>query len=330
MTDTADWGSYYQSPTELATIGLDYIEKAAGRMGVTSHVTALREVLLPHVPGRYLLVIGNQGGGKTFFMSGWTRYVSNEIIRREKAGLSNGRECVVYVSLEDPLETHAIRRYAQALNVPISDIYSGVVTAEQAKGVWSVVQSGRVYHIGVSMGARRGELYGLTSNDVYQIVFDMTGRQRLKPRAVFIDYMTAFARRPDQRTSRLEQYAEDAATMVRLSVDLDVPVIVAAQARRDRQHDITGNPIPQPGDVEHAFAFVQRATTILSLGHPIDSVAAGGQNMPSVTVGGQQVVVTPRLLLMGVTKQNSGQSNFTTAGLMNFATGGIDQYEPPY
>lgn len=318
------------SPQQVADAGRSYIDlciAANGGYGIKSHVPMFAESFLPHVPGRYCMVVADTGNGKTFFMTGWANALSKFVSDPDSPGYDPKR-IIVYVSLEDPIETHAIKAYARTLNRSIADLRLGKVPSDDIKRAWTYVQMGNVYLVGASIGAKRGDLYGLRSRDVYDAVYHLINGG-YKPIAVFIDYATAFLVKQGQ--SKVETIGDDMREMVRLSVDLGVPTVVGAQARRDRQHDIGPMRVPQVGDVEFGYSISQLSTVGIGLWMPARTNVQieGSTTVPSVTINGVQIVYGQDTIVMQNIKQNDGGSNQLVVGTMNFATGMIGPYQAP-
>lgn len=253
-------------------------------------------------PGSVTALVGRPGAGKSMLCKALARAEIDRIEREDAAD----RECVVYVTLEEPAEKLATQIGQRSFS------WRGVMRGEIGD-----VRAARVDAIRVAKDLRSlfvirqvGEVNGkrlppLSTDQIFDTVEAISDEYGRRPTLVILDYLQLIrgAAIKSER-AKTEEVMQASAGAVAIARALKAPVVVAVQASRET--DRSNPPIPRLADMQWASSIEQDVDIALGLCRPAavpsvqDDIARNGSSF--VTVGNRSVTVTDTLMLLSPSK----------------------------
>jgi replicative DNA helicase len=224
----------------------------------------------------------------------------------------DGNECVIIVTWEDSIEEYGLSNIANHTGIDVQDILRGRFDDTSMRQAVVELGARPVYVVGHSEETRRNRP-NLSMSNVAQALIEFERTQKLKIKAVFLDYLQRMERDTDIRETR-HQYMANAEASKDLALALNTHVVLGVQAGEDvakRQMKI-----PQMGDAHEAPSAVRHVSNnMIGLWRPW----ATGDREGSVSVGGCAYACTPDLLFAQSVKQKMGDIGNTVALSVDFA-----------
>lgn len=254
-------------------------------------------------PGSVTALVGRPGAGKSMLCKALARA---EINRIEREGTAD-RECVVYVTLEEPGKKLAAQigqrsfSWRDAMRGEIGDVdaakMESIRLAKDLRALFVIRQVGDVN--GKRMPA-------LTTTQIYDTVEAIADEYGRKPTLVILDYLQLIrGQQIKSERAKTEEVMQASAGAVQIARALSAPVIMAVQASRET--DKSSPPIPRLADMQWASSIEQDVDIALGLCRPaavpsIQDDMARNYGRATVTVGRREVPVTDSLMLISPSK----------------------------
>lgn len=303
MTPTQKRRAYLATSADLANELLGTIDRSheQGYRLVRFGVADLDDNLTIY-PGSVTALVGRPSAGKSMLCKALARA---EVERIEREGTAD-RECVVYVTLEEPgkkLAAQIGRRsfsWRSAMRGEIADLevarMEAIRIAKDLRALFVIRQVGEVN------GKR---LPPLTTDQIYDTVEAIADEYGRRPTLVILDYLQLIrGQQIKSERAKTEEVMQASAGAVQIARALNAPVIMAVQASRET--DKMNPPIPRLADMQWASSIEQDVDIALGLCRPAavpgiqDDIAKNGRAY--VTVGSREISVTDNLMLISPSK----------------------------
>lgn len=301
------------TPPEWAKFGLEAAEKMHEKRerGLVLPIAEIRDYFAPVLPGQLCALIAQTSNYKSGFMHFWERAAARSLMDDNRVD-----ECVIHVSVEECVEEQAYLFFARETGEDAGQIARGEVQDwSKLRNAATLVGSIPIYRIGDSI-ARADDLPDLYMSNMVRAIRELVeGRvtgKKIKPAAIFFDYLQAFPFDPEVRSAapndqRRLQVRQDIYRLRHAAAFFDCPVVVGVQAKQHlegaRSQDIQ---IPGIYDGEESSAIAQRADRILCLWMPKQTHTVGTRIKFDDDPTGASFVVAENQLFIKVAKQRGG------------------------
>lgn len=295
------------TPPEWAGYALSAIKrtKTNAMRGLALPILEIRDYFAPVLPGQVCALIAQTSNYKSGFMHFWEREAALKLAAENRTD-----EAIVHVSVEECVEEQAFLYLARetgedAGKLARGDIQDWTRLEEAATRIGNIP----IYRIGDSI-ARADDLPELYLSNMIRSIQTLVKEWKVKPAALFFDYLQAFPLDPEARQASLGdqrrlQVRQDIYRLRQAAAFFDCPVVVGVQAK---QH-LDGAPdanfqLPGIYDGEESSAIAQRADRILTMWMPKQTHAVGTKiRLPEK---GLDFGVREELLFVKVAKQRGG------------------------
>jgi len=295
---------YISTPSEIAVELNSMLDRALSpdwRL-ITTGVPEIDEAVTIY-PGSVTAVVGRPGMGKSMLL----KALAKRELERIAAEDQSGRQCVVFVTLEEPEEKLAIQlsgaslKWREMARGEIADPDEArreiVGLPKRLRGLYVIRHPGLVAgRVSDPLSAQR------VLGAIERIAVEF-GR---RPTLVCLDYLQLMKGDSGSYSvqSKTEHVMAASAGALNLARALRVPVVMAVQASRDT--DDRDPPLPRLSDLQWGSAIEQDCDLVLGLCRPIsltkvqDEIAERGVSM--LTIGGVSHRVSQTLMLLVVIK----------------------------
>jgi len=330
LTRAFDAASAVYTPPEVADAGLNEIrrvEKTQGK-GAILGIDGVDGYVPPLKPGQLTVVLAQSGNFKTGLMNHMAAVNARRIADEGRVG----KACIVYVSMEEPIEEQAINELARASGMRATDLARGNVQDwTRLKRAADDVGGVPIYRVGSSF-ARADMAPELTmSNMVRAIEYlrdDVLGR-KLEIDLILFDYLQAFPVDPERRGARAEetmrlQAIDNVFTCRLASLKFGAPVVLGSQAKQELRAGKSPVQIPIGYDAQESAAISQHADKLITLWMPKKTSSPGD----AIEHGRYTFTVDERQLVMRVDKQRLAASGGEFMAYVNYSTMSIGAAVP--
>lgn len=300
MTDERrfDYSEFVHSPAQLACEWKDWAERIHQTPGVPFGVPAIDRRMIPMHPGDVGAIVARPGHGKTSLLCYLARAEAKRILERG----TQDRECVVYVTWEQVAEE---LRNVLGVNEGFtpSDVAWG--RADIKKVIQQSIQGVTlpIWVIGHSLSRSDIRMPRMTTDVVFKAIERMRDDYSVTPTLMCLDYIQIVPIR--SATDRVTQVTEAAIGVKELALRVAAPAWMGAQA--GRQVDVKTIKIPALGDVQWSSGIEQTVDKYMGVWRPWLTEPQD----KSIEINGQQLSVTPQLLIMEMSKQRFERAGFT-------------------
>lgn len=301
------------TPPEWAKFGLQAAENMHARKsrGLVLPIAEIRDYFAPVLPGQLCAIVAQTSNYKSGFMHFWERAAARTLTEENRLD-----EAIIHVSVEECVEEQAYLFFARETGQDAGEIARGEVQDwDKLKDAVTRVGNIPIYRIGDSIARAEDlpELY--MSNMVRSIKELVEGRvtgSKIKPAALFFDYLQAFPFDPEVKTAaandqRRLQVRQDIYRLRQAAAYFDCPVVVGVQAKQHLE-GARRPAIQMPGiyDGEESSSIAQRADRILCLWMPKQTHPVGTRVNLDDDPAGASFRVEENHLFVKVAKQRGG------------------------
>jgi replicative DNA helicase len=307
----AEPARYISTPAEIACELNTMLDRAMAddwRL-ITTGVAEIDDALTIY-PGSVSAVVGRPGMGKSMLLKALAKRELVRIGAEDKSG----KQCVVYVTLEEPETKLAIQLAGSSLEwraMARGEIGDADEARRQIAGLPKRLRGLYVIrHPGLVAGHVAEPLSAETVMGAIERIATEFGR---KPTLVCLDYLQLMKGDAQSYTVRdkMEHVMAASAGALNLARALQVPVVMAVQASREA--DNREPPLPRMSDMQWASSIEQDCDNVIGLCRPIslpsvqDQIAQVGSS--TVPICGVSHAVTETLMLLVVIKaRNDGSA----------------------
>ena len=284
------------TPNDIASYTMDVVaaRKAQKADALLTGVASLDRAMRPVLPGEVVFVMAFTAHGKTSFMQFWARQIVKQLQARESQN-----EMVVYVTWETLVEELGLYDLCGMTGIDDSMAWYGDIDDAQVQKLKIAAMKRAAMPLwvqGYSIKRRRQE-GGMTMAQVSGGLATIENLYKLKPAAVFLDYLQDIDT-DDPRVDRRIQILRNVGAIRQLSRDCACPVIVGCQAGRQ----VLGRDVklPEIGDGQETSKIEQSADKVMALWYPCKTERDGAEVLGEV--------VTEELMIMGIRKQRHAPS----------------------
>ena len=287
------------APADLGALYVEYGDYIQKTPGITWGVTSIDKYVIPIRPGQLCYIVARPGHGK----STTAAYLAKKTALEIKAAGKQDKECVVYISLDQPVEEIYAMLQSDA-DTNLTDYAWGRVSHER------MIQKKResvdvpLWAIGRSVMQRSAPR--LTFENIYRGLEVMEAHYKIRPVLAIIDYIQIVPVGKGQ--DRATQVSEAVIRARELAAQLGAPMLILAQA--GRQVDSYDDKIPGLADCQHSSAIEQDADKVFGIWRPC---LTESEKFLDVRIGGaeKQIEITKNLFVMGLRKQRMGDPKHT-------------------
>jgi len=272
--------------------------------GVLFGLPDVDKVMFPGRPGHVIAILGRTSHGKSLVMQWWARQQAGFIRERQAQGLSNGDECVVYVTWEQAIEEMICFDLAQAAKIPARDVMLGKLSDQQMSDLRMVHGPRRIatpiYLIGHSVQEGKARP-ALTLSAIRDGLRALTDTYDIKPRVLFLDYLQQIT--PEEGLTMEEQTRHNATALKDLAFEMRCVVVIGTQAKRESYKN---HWLPKIDDSQWTSSLEQTCDAVWGIWYPLKS--EGLEPGDTISKGNTLMEVTENLFIMGILKQRWGTS----------------------
>lgn len=284
---------YCHTPAESASAYIQYIEWLQTAPIVDYGTKVLDRNITPMRPGEVTYIIARPGNGKTSVLIYQARRTAMDIA---KSGKEN--QCVIYISWEEPIES-----------IEMSIQSGSDYTAEQV--AWATVDVELVRRkalarpklplivLGNSMIRDKKRKPRMTIEKVRDTILAIYYEFNLEPVLICGDYLQEIP--VTNAKNRVNEVTEAAYQIKQLSIDVQCPILMAAQATRDV--DDQGLPIPTLAGAQWSSSVEQTAFRMLGHLRPVTVIGKNGRRMEFIEINGREYQVDKNLMIIRLLKQ---------------------------
>ncbi len=283
---------YCHTPAESASAYTKYIEWLQTAPIIDYGTKVLNRNITPMRPGEVTYLVARPGNGKTSMLIYQARRVALDLAKNDKEN-----QCVIYVSWEEPVES-----------IEMSIQSGSDYTAEQV--AWATVDVELVRRkalkrpklplivLGNSMVRDRKRKPPMTINRVRDTIMAIYYEFGLEPVLICGDYLQEIP--VLNAGNRIKEVTEAAYQIKQLSMDVQCPILMAAQATRDV--DDQGLPIPMLGGAQWSSSVEQTCFRMLGYLRPITVIGKNGRRMETIEINGREYQVDKNLMIIRLLK----------------------------
>lgn len=282
-------------------------------------------------PGTVTVVLGRPSNRKSSTLKHMAR------LECERIQAEGRNEVVLYATLEESEEEVALRIASAGFGV--ADVIEGTVTdlVTAADKVAGLPLSVIGFHRTDIMRAATERPPRLTIEQVYREVEQRIEDDGRQCSALFLDYIQKAATEARGEREQAARVAFIVGQLVDLVKRLDVPAVVAAQARRDV--DDRFPPIPQMGDGQWSSQLEQDADVVLACWYPFKSELDVRERIrrefnlrqfPTESAClDAATLLDPRTMILSLRKQRLGEGSGLWAVKVDPASGALSDWPQP-
>jgi replicative DNA helicase len=256
------------APSIAGKVTLEEVDRRQSLTPLTFGTAGLDAALVPMTAGDLVSVVARPGMGKTLFLVHLTNHLQQQ-------GAS-----VAYVTYETSVTEFTCLR----LGIKLEDVGRGQIPRQEIKDKIA----GSVFDKVTIFGQAEGELAPTLDEVIKQIGKD-------KYDVVLVDYLQRI--RGSYHQDRHQQVSENAERLKDLALKMDIPVVMAVQARREVDN-YNGLKFPGLNDAQWSSNIEQTSDKVLSLTRPRYYLT---ENI--VTVDNVEYEVKSETVAIQVTKQ---------------------------
>lgn len=303
-------GDHIAPPTLSQTYAIRQIDDIISNSdrAMNLGIEKVGDYFAPTMAGQLCSVIAQTSNYKSGFMRTIARYNSDQL-------LAQGRdEIIIYVSVEESIEEMAFHDIARQTGISAGKIARG----DFAGGDWKIIKgqlistdiTGKIWRIGNSIQHPEQMQHLTMSNMIRTIKFLVEGGyngKKMTPATIYFDYLQAFPfdaeiKRDFKLNQRRLQVREDVYRLRQAASYFQCPVWVGVQAKQNLNGTRGQDQTPGIYDGEESSAIAQRSDRIIQLWLPKMNYSTNS----SVTIGGEEYLVSDDLLILKVGKQRGG------------------------
>lgn len=297
--------SIYFTPAEAGNNTLEFLKHKASRAGMKWLTPKMNNAILPLDAGMMAAICSLPGAGKTTHGVALSAQYARELVEQ------SAQKSVLFISLDQPAENiRTLLLAAASRNYTVTDFHRGEVPEAEIQKLNLELVELPIYICGKSAVERRDQPR-FTFQNIERGIREMEQHVHLSPALIVIDYIQIMPIERDTR--RTEQVTEAVYQARELCLDLQVPILLLAQATRDSVKDRRIK-IPLPQDSQHSSAIEQAVDCWIGLWKP----QATEIDKTQIELFGQKIAITNDLVLAGLEKQWKGASGIIFQLQCNF------------
>jgi len=286
----------------LAKQHIKLAEKIQADPGIQWGIPAIDRVVIPMRGGDIGVILGRPSDGKSSVLCYHAAHQAGLI---ERAGLQN-EQTVVYVTWEGTVDTIYAAIIAGRSEYSKTDYLWGRVSIDRITA--AALHRGVIPITFIGFSTLRKTGYKSITLDMIleaiEAINEGSGTPKRKVRAIYCDYLQLIPM--PGSTGRTESTSDAVIAMKQLGMRLDIPVLTAAQARREVDSYIVK--LASAGDGQWSSQIEQHVDYGFSVWRPIRTEPYDERTPQQLNVWGRRIELTPNLLIMKNWKQRNDQT----------------------